>query len=223
MQRPELPGAGISGPRAGISAPGRNFRPSEKLQNEQNEHGHIFCIRTPFSMILGSLDSQRKALQDHAEKHHCPLWYYKTKWGEFKSSFSQTEKPFLLQLKSERSKTNFVGQRTTKATFVNGKQAKEILQRDERNKSSARMNRQNLQHRNRKRRRKCKPFSVNLALSWQARQAPRPHHDMRQIRTNKDDCMDVKVWALHERYDHDTWSRAPLDSTAIYPITRSLN
>ena len=23
-------------------------------------------------MILGSLDSQRKALQEHAEKHHCP-------------------------------------------------------------------------------------------------------------------------------------------------------
>ena len=32
------------------------------------------------------------------------------------------------------------------------------------------------------------PFSVNLVLSWQARQAPRPHHDKSQIRTNKDDC-----------------------------------
>ena len=46
--------------------------------------------------------------------------------------------------------------------------------------------------------------------------------DKSQIRTNKDDCMDAKVWALHERYEQDTRSRAPLDSTAIYPITRSL-
>ena len=63
---------------------------------------------------------------------------------------------------------------------------------------------------------------MNLALSWQARQAPRPHHDKNQIRTNKDDGNDAKVWALHEGYDQDTRSRAPLDSTAIYPITRSL-
>ena len=45
---------------------------TEKPQKSKNESGHIFRIRTPFLMILGSLDSQRKALQDHAEKHHCP-------------------------------------------------------------------------------------------------------------------------------------------------------
>ena len=42
------------------------FPPHRKLQKTQYENGHIFCIRTPFSMILGSLESQRKALQDHA-------------------------------------------------------------------------------------------------------------------------------------------------------------
>ena len=70
--------AGYSGARAGTSwgrnfrPPGRNFRPTENKQKLQCENGHIFYIRTPFSMILGSLDSQRKTLQDHAEKHHCP-------------------------------------------------------------------------------------------------------------------------------------------------------
>ena len=43
-----------------------------KQQNMQNENGHIFRIWTPFSMILGSLDSQRKALQEYTEKHHSP-------------------------------------------------------------------------------------------------------------------------------------------------------
>ena len=33
-------------------------------------------------MILGSLESQRRALQDHAEKHHSPTMEDKTKWGK---------------------------------------------------------------------------------------------------------------------------------------------
>ena len=200
-----------------------------KTSNTKNAIGYSW---NPFLMFLGSLETQRRALQNHAEKHHSPSCEEETTRREFDLSkrtrrenlpFWKPEMPYLLQLKSERGKTNFVGKRTTKATFVKGKQAMEILQWDERYKSFARMNRQNLQYRKHKRRRKCKPFSVTLALSWQAWQAPRPHHDKIQIRTNKDDCMDAKVWALHERYDHDTRSRAPLDSTAIYPITRSLN
>ena len=69
--------AGYSGASARTSGgrnfrpPGRNFRPTKKMQKEQNDNGHIFRIRTPFSMILGSLDSQRKALKEHREKHHC--------------------------------------------------------------------------------------------------------------------------------------------------------
>ena len=61
------------------------------------------------------MESSQRALQDYTEKHHSPTIYCKTKWGKFESSSSQTEKPFLLQLKSERSKTNFVGKRTTRA------------------------------------------------------------------------------------------------------------
>ena len=55
---------------------------------------------------------------------------------------------YLLQMKSERRETNFVGKRTTNATLGNGKQAMEILQRNGREKSSARMNRQNHQYEN---------------------------------------------------------------------------
>ena len=112
---------------------------------------------------------------------------------------------------------------TTNATFENGKQAMEILQRDGRNKSSARMSRQNLQYRNRNRRRIWKPFSVTLALSWRARQAPRPHHDKIQIRTNKDDCNDAKVCALYDN-TIEIFGREPLlifgrDSHVAPPYT----
>ena len=103
--------AGYSGATAGTSGgrnfwtpgrnfrtSGRNFRPSEKLQNEQYENGHIFCIRTPFSMILGSLDSQRKALQDHAEKHHCPSFEKEIIRREFDLSKNYTPgKPPILK------------------------------------------------------------------------------------------------------------------------------
>ena len=157
---------GVSADFWGAEVP--DFRPEiPALHKEQNENGHIFCIRTPFSMILGSLESQRKALQDHDEKNHCPSWYYKSKWGKVKDPFCKPKKPNLLQMKSEWNKTNFVGKRTTNAILGNGKQAMEILQRNGREKSSARMNRQNLQYRKRNRRRIRKPFLVNLALSHQ--------------------------------------------------------
>ena len=47
--------------------------------------------------------------------------------------------------------------------------------------------------------------------------------DKNQIRTKKDDARYAKVWALSERYEQVTHSRAPLDSTAIYPTNRSPN
>ena len=47
--------------------------------------------------------------------------------------------------------------------------------------------------------------------------------DKNQIRTKKDDAKYAKVWALSERYEQVTHSRAPLDSTAIYPTNRSPN
>ena len=61
------------------------------------------------------------------------------------------------------------------------------------------------------------------SLSWRQWQALNPLMDKNQIRTKKDDANDAKVWALFERYDQVTHSRAPLDSTAIYPITQSPN
>ena len=42
-------------------------------------------------MILGSLESQRRALQDHAEKHHCPDMEDKTKCN--KVNLSKKEQP----------------------------------------------------------------------------------------------------------------------------------
>ena len=41
--------------------------------------------------------------------------------------------------------------------------------------------------------------------------------DKDQTRTKKDDAYDAKVWALSERYEEVTHTRAPLNSTAIYP------
>ena len=41
--------------------------------------------------------------------------------------------------------------------------------------------------------------------------------DKNQTTTKKDDAMYAKVWALSKRYEWVTHSRAPLDSTAIYP------
>ena len=56
--------------------------PGQKLQITRYENFNNFCIRTPFLMILGSLESQRRALQHHAEKHHSPTRKGKTKWGK---------------------------------------------------------------------------------------------------------------------------------------------
>ena len=50
------------------------------------------------------------------------------------------------------------------------------------------------------------------------------HIEKNQIRTKKDDDARMQmVCALNERYDQATHLRAPLDSTAIDPITRSPN
>ena len=52
----------------------------------------------------------------------------------------------------------------------------------------------------------------------------RTHKEKNQPRTKKDDdAKNAMVWALNERYDQATHLRAPLDSTAIYPITQSPN
>ena len=67
------------------------------------------------------------------------------------------------------------------------------------------------------------PFLMSLSLSWRWTQGLNPHIDKSQITTKKYDSNDAKVWALSERYDEGTHTRAPLDSTAIYPITRSPN
>ena len=75
----------------------------------------------------------------------------KTKRGKDQPLFRKPEMIYLLQMKSKCHETNFVGKRTTNATLGNGKQAMEILQRNGKEKSSARMNRQNLQYQKRNR------------------------------------------------------------------------
>jgi hypothetical protein len=51
-------------------------------------------IQTPFSMILGSLESQQRALQLYAEKHHSPTKEDKTKWWKVWPLFKdETIKP----------------------------------------------------------------------------------------------------------------------------------
>ena len=61
-----------------------------KLQEHiQHENEHILIIRTPFSMFLGSLESQRKALQEFTEKHHNPTRENKTKWVKVKPPYKR--------------------------------------------------------------------------------------------------------------------------------------
>jgi hypothetical protein len=56
--------------RPAISCPGPAiFRPL-KHQKYQNENDNNLSIWTPFSMILGSLESQQQFQQIYAEKHH---------------------------------------------------------------------------------------------------------------------------------------------------------
>ena len=40
---------------------------------------NIFHVRTPFSVILDSLESSQRAQQEYTEKHHCSIRYGQTK------------------------------------------------------------------------------------------------------------------------------------------------
>ena len=81
-------------------------------------------------------------------------------------------------------------------------------------------------HQYRKRNRECiwNPFSMNLSLSWRLTQALNPKVDKNQIRTKKYDMPRMQRFelSLNDMVKLLT-SRAPLDSTVIYPITRSPN
>jgi hypothetical protein len=102
-RRPESPDprAGVSslakvprgsGPKLRTKMAKTHFGPEspalEKGRNSWNQNDHNLNIRTPFSMILGSLESQQLALQLYAEKHHSPIKEDKTKswkvWPFFK-------------------------------------------------------------------------------------------------------------------------------------------
>jgi hypothetical protein len=61
-------------------AVGRLKPPPWNWQKHQNENDNNLSILTPFSMILGLLESQQQALQIYAEKHHSPTEEDKTKW-----------------------------------------------------------------------------------------------------------------------------------------------
>jgi hypothetical protein len=52
---------------------------AEKLQNNTVRKLQELCIRAPLMMILGPLESQQRALQLYAEKHHSPNTEGKTK------------------------------------------------------------------------------------------------------------------------------------------------
>ena len=52
-------------------------------------------------MFLGSLETQRRALQDHAEKDHSKIWEDKSKYERKNLSIEKLETPYLLQMKSE--------------------------------------------------------------------------------------------------------------------------
>ena len=65
------------------------------LKNFPREKCHNFHPRTPFSIILDSLESSQRAQQDYAEKHHSPTWYYKNKWGKVKPLSRKPETPYL--------------------------------------------------------------------------------------------------------------------------------
>jgi hypothetical protein len=56
----------------------RLFPALQNWQKHQNENGNNLSIRTPFSMILGSLEPQQQALQLYEEKHHSPIKKDKT-------------------------------------------------------------------------------------------------------------------------------------------------
>ena len=99
-QEPEAAGLGPAWARPGLP----------KLQkNIQHENEHILIVRTPFLIILDSLELSQWALQDYAEKHHSPTIYYNKKWGKVKPLSCKPEPSYLLQMKFGRGETNFVG------------------------------------------------------------------------------------------------------------------
>jgi hypothetical protein len=55
-------GAGFPGLETGPAGPGAELFVKKK---QQHENGHNFCIQTPFSMNLGSLESPQRALHLH--------------------------------------------------------------------------------------------------------------------------------------------------------------
>jgi hypothetical protein len=55
-------GAGFPSLESGPAGPGAEL---STKKNHQHENGHNFCIRTPFSMNLGSLESPQRALHLH--------------------------------------------------------------------------------------------------------------------------------------------------------------
>ena len=62
------------------------------LKNVPREKRNNFHPRTPFSIILDSLESSQRAQQDYAEKHHSPTRYYKNKWGKLKPLFCKPKR-----------------------------------------------------------------------------------------------------------------------------------
>jgi hypothetical protein len=66
-------GRSLQTSEAGVSGPGKG-------RNSWNQNDHNLSIRTPFLMILGLLESQQRALQLYAEKHHSTTKEDKTKW-----------------------------------------------------------------------------------------------------------------------------------------------
>ena len=67
----------------------RYYRNLQNPQKHQNENEHIFIIRTPFLMFLGSLESQRKDLQEYTEKHHSTTRENKTKCRKLKPLYKE--------------------------------------------------------------------------------------------------------------------------------------
>ena len=137
-----------------------------KLQkNIQHENEHILIIRTPFSMFLGSLESQRKALQEYTEKHHNTTSENKTKCGKVKHSLATRKCYIFCKWSPNEVKPIFWKEDNKWNPWKYWKKVKDILQIIGRVRPSTRMNRQNFQYRKRNRRRIWKPYSMNLSLS----------------------------------------------------------
>ena len=68
------------------------------LKNTPRGKLHNFHPRTPFSIILDSLESSQRAQQEYAEKHHSPTRYHKNKWGKVKPFFANRKSRFFCNL-----------------------------------------------------------------------------------------------------------------------------